>query len=189
MTSVAPRHVRIGLILLFVLLAPLLARALGVSTYLQAEQLRALMGRAGPFGPLAFVAVFVVAVVAQVPGFAFVLTAPALFHLPEAWLLCFVASNLAVILNFALVRKFGGQPLSSELERPTLRRLFRELDRHPIRTVAILRTLTIMFPPVTGALALTQLSSRDHALGSALGMVLPVTALLLSAAAVIELVP
>jgi hypothetical protein len=38
-----------------------------------------------------------------------------------------------------------------------------------------------MFPPVTSALALTSLRARDHFLGSALGMLLPVTALVLAA--------
>ena len=38
----------------------------------------------------------------------------------------------------------------------------------PIRTIALLRVVTIMFPPVTGALALTQVSAKDHAIGSAL---------------------
>ncbi|HVZ34716.1 MAG TPA: hypothetical protein VG963_19945, partial [Polyangiaceae bacterium] len=104
----------------------------------------------------------------------------ALFQLPEAWLLCFVASNVAVVLNFELVRKLGGQPLQG-VQQPWLRKLFGALDAHPIRTVALLRTVTVMFPPVTGALALTQISSREHALGSALGMLLPLTAVLLAA--------
>jgi uncharacterized membrane protein YdjX (TVP38/TMEM64 family) len=124
--------------------------------------------------------VFVGAVVSQVPGLVFVFAAPALFHLPEAWFLCFVASNLAVILNFELVRRIGGQPLG-KIQQPWLRKLFGALDAHPIRTVAILRTITVMFPPVTGALALTQISAREHAVGSAIGMVLPLTAILVAA--------
>lgn len=170
------------------LLAPLLARALGAESLLSTEMLRGLMSQAGPLGWLAFVVVFVGAVVGQVPGFAFVIAAPALFQLPEAWLLCFVASNIAVMLNFAIVRRIGGQPIAA-IERPTLKRLFAELDQHPIRTVALLRILTVMFPPVTGALALTRVRARDHAIGSAIGMLLPVTALLLGAAALLEVAP
>jgi uncharacterized membrane protein YdjX (TVP38/TMEM64 family) len=188
MTRELSKNARIGIVLLLLVLAPLAARALGVGAQLSTEQLRELMGRVGPLGPLAFVTFFVGAVVGQVPGFAFVIAAPALFHLPLAWALCFVASNVAVILNFAIVRKFGGQPLA-KLERPTLRRLFAELDQHPIRTVALLRTLTVMFPPVTSALALTRVRARDHAIGSAIGMLLPLTAILLAAAALIEIAP
>ncbi len=170
-------------------LAPFAARVLGLTTQLSAEHLRALVAQAGAWGPLAFVVVFVGAVLGQVPGVGFVIAAPALFGLSKAWTLCFVASNVAVILNFALVRRLGGQPLSELRERPRLRRLFAQLDRHPIRTVALLRLITVMFPPVTGALALTQVRARDHALGSALGMLVPLTAMVLAAAALVGALP
>lgn len=184
----ATRRKRLLLVLLLLLLAPLLVRLTGVSEQLSVGHFRALVAEAGAWGALAFVGLFIGAVVAQVPGIAFVAVAPTLFQLPEAWLLCFVASNAAVVLNFALVRRLGGQPFA-ELTSPRLRRLFGQLDQHPVRTVALLRTLTVMFPPVTGALALTRVSARDHALGSVLGMVLPVTVILLAAAAIAEAIP
>jgi uncharacterized membrane protein YdjX (TVP38/TMEM64 family) len=168
---------RLAIALLVVVGAFLAGKALGLDRYFEADRLREMVAQAGAWGPLAFVALFVGAVVGQVPGLVFVFAAPALFHLPEAWLLCFVASNLAVILNFELVRRIGGQPLGN-IEQPWLRKLFDALDAHPIRTVALLRTITVMFPPVTGALALTQISSREHAVGSAIGMVPPLTAIL-----------
>jgi uncharacterized membrane protein YdjX (TVP38/TMEM64 family) len=168
---------RLVIALVGIIAAYLLGKSLGLDRYFATEQLRELVSHAGPWGPIAFVGLFVGAVVSQVPGLVFVFAAPALFHLPQAWLLCFVASNLAVMLNFELVRRIGGQPLRS-IEQPWLRKLFGALDAHPIRTVALLRTITVMFPPVTGALALTQISSREHALGSAIGMVLPLTAIL-----------
>ncbi len=180
MPSAANKTTRLAIALCGIVGAFVAARALGLEHYFQANELRAMVSQAGPWGPLAFVMVFVGAVVSQVPGLVFVLAAPALFHLPEAWVLCFVASNLAVIVNFALVRRLGGQPLSG-IRQPWLRKLFGALDTHPIRTVAILRTITVMFPPVTGALALTQISAREHALGSAIGMVLPLTAILVAA--------
>jgi uncharacterized membrane protein YdjX (TVP38/TMEM64 family) len=182
------KRLRVALLLGLLVLAPIVMRATGLTSQLSVSHFRALVAQAGTWGSLAFVLVFVGAVVLQVPGFAFVIVAPTLFQLPEAWLLCFIASNLAVVLNFAVVRKFGGQPFKN-LESPRLRRLFGQLDRHPVRTVALLRTLTVMFPPVTGALALTRLSARDHAVGSALGMLLPVTAILLVAAAIVQVVP
>jgi uncharacterized membrane protein YdjX (TVP38/TMEM64 family) len=182
------KKVRIAVVLALLVLAPLIAQWSGLTEQLSVERLRALVANAGAWGALAFLGVFVLAVVAQVPGIAFVAIAPTLFHLPEAWALCFLASNVAVVANFALVRRFGGQPFA-ELESPRLKRLFAQLDAHPIRTVALLRTLTVMFPPVTGALALTRLGARDHAIGSALGMLLPVTAILLVAAALVEVVP
>lgn len=179
---------RLQVVVLLLVLAPILARVTGLSAQLSAEHFRALVAAAGAWGALAFVGVFVGAVVAQIPGFAFVIVAPTLFQLPEAWVLCFVASNAAVMLNFAMVRRLGGQPFA-ELESPRLRRLFGQLDQHPVRTIALLRTLTVMFPPVTSALALTRVSARDHAVGSVLGMVLPVTVILLAAATLAGALP
>jgi len=146
--------------------------------YLHASRMRQAVDSAGSFGSVLFVAIFVAAVLAQIPGIPFVLIAPALFPLPKAWFLCTLASNISVLLGFELVRRIGGSPLA-EIEQPLLRRILASLDTRPVLSVTLLRTLTIMFPPVTSALALTQLRARDHALGSAIGMLLPVTALLL----------
>ncbi len=166
------------LIALFVTLY-LLGRALGLTAYLEPARLRATMADAGAWGAGLFVAIFVASVVAQIPAFMFVVFAPALFPRWQAWLLCVFASNVAVVLNFELVRRIGGQPLA-EIEKPWLRRLFASLDSRPIRSVALLRVITIMFPPITSALALTQLGAREHAIGSFVGMLLPITGLFLA---------
>ena len=179
MESAAPlsRNIRLILVLSLVVGLSVVVRVSGLSQWLDSARIQEIVAQAGPWAPLAFVALFVGAVVSQVPGMLFVLVAPALFRLPLAFALCFIASNLAVTLNFEIVRRLGGQPLA-QIENPYLRRLFERLDAHPVRTVALLRTITIMFPPVTSALALTQLRSRDHALGSAIGMLLPILAIL-----------
>jgi uncharacterized membrane protein YdjX (TVP38/TMEM64 family) len=181
MPDPANKTVRLAVALSLIVGAYAAVKVLHLEAYLNAERLRALVAEAGPWGPLVFVAVFVGAVVAQIPGFFFVAAAPALFHWSMAWILCLFASNLAVILNFELVRRVGGQPLA-DIQKPWLKKLFDTLDSHPIRTVAMLRVVTVMFPPVTGALALTRISAREHALGSLVGMLLPVSAILLAAA-------
>jgi uncharacterized membrane protein YdjX (TVP38/TMEM64 family) len=175
----------VGIFLTLLTLAPLFAPLLGLDTRSSVDQLRTLVAHAGAWSWLAFVVLFVLVVVAQIPGFAFVIAAPTLFRLPEALLLSVVASYLAVIVNFAVVRRFGGQPLA-QVERPMLRRLFAQLDAHPVRTVAVLRLITVMFPPVTSALALTQVRARDHALGSLLGIPLPIAGILLASGALVQ---
>jgi uncharacterized membrane protein YdjX (TVP38/TMEM64 family) len=177
MQAVVSRRARLLIIGLVIVVASVLVRTTGLSSWLSHAGIRQLVESAGPWGPLAFVVVFVGAVVSQVPGLIFVAVAPLLFRLPEAWALSFLASNLAVVVNFEVVRRLGGQPLA-ELEHPRLRALFDRLEAHPVQTVALLRTVTVMFPPVTSALALTSLRARDHFLGSALGMLLPITLVL-----------
>lgn len=182
------KHTRALAVVIALIALPVLFRVCGLTDLLSPTQLRHLVDRAGQWGALAFVTLFVGAVVGQIPGLPFVLAAPALFRLPVAWVLCFTASNLAVAVNFALVRRFGGQPLA-EVKRPRLRLIIDKLDDHPIRTVALLRFLTLVFPPVTSALALTRLRARDHAIGSAIGMLIPITVMLVVASAVLEGLP
>jgi len=169
---------RLSLVVVAIALLYALGKWLGFDQYVHAARLQKAVADAGNLGPALFVAIFIAAVVAQVPGIPFVLAAPLLFPWPKAWLLCTLASNVAVIVNFELVRRIGGRPLA-EIQHPWLKGIMSSLDARPVRAVALLRTLTIMFPPVTGALALTRLRARDHALGSALGMLIPVTLLLL----------
>jgi uncharacterized membrane protein YdjX (TVP38/TMEM64 family) len=166
------------LAIVLIVIVTVAVRASGLAAWLDQGRVQEMVDRAGAWGPLAFVALFVSAVVFQVPGpgLLFVAIAPALFSLGEAWLLSVLASNVAVVLNFEIVRKLGGQPLA-RIESKGLNRLFARLDRHPVQTVALLRTVTVMFPPVTSALALTKLRARDHFVGSAVGMLLPITAL------------
>lgn len=166
-------------ILIIAVLAALYAggRALGIDHYLHADTLRTEVAAAGPLGPLLFLAIFIGAVLAQIPGIPFVILAPALFHWPMAVFLSFLASNIAVLLNFEIVRRIGGNALA-EVKNPYLQKILATLDSHPVRAVFLLRLITIMFPPVTGALALTNVSRRDHAVGSGLGMVVPICLLL-----------
>lgn len=167
-------------ILILCVLAALYAggRALGIDHYLHADNLRTAVAAAGPLGPLLFLAIFIGAVLAQIPGIPFVILAPALFHWPMAIFLSFLASNVAVLLNFEIVRRIGGNALA-EIKNPRLRKILDSLDAHPVRAVFLLRLATIMFPPVTGALALTNVSRRDHAVGSVLGMIPPIAFLLM----------
>ena len=76
---------RIAIVLSLLVLAPVIVQTSGLSSQLSVAHLRELVGQAGTWGALAFLAVFVAAVVAQVPGIPFVALAPTLFRLPEAW--------------------------------------------------------------------------------------------------------
>jgi uncharacterized membrane protein YdjX (TVP38/TMEM64 family) len=160
-------------------------KALGLDQYLHGPRLREAVAQAGTFGPLLFLSIFIGAVLAQIPGIPFVLLAPALFSWPTAFLLCLLASNVAVMINFELVRRIGGNALA-EIKQPRLQRILASLETNPIRAVFLLRLLTIMFPPVTNALALTRLSTRDHAIGSALGMIIPIGLLLIASRLLIQ---
>lgn len=180
------KHKRPLLVITLIVVITLVLRSTSFAAFFDRGHVEEMVARAGPWGPLAFVVLFVAGVAVQVPGLLFVAIAPALFELDQAWLLSMLASNLAVVLNFELVRRLSGQPLA-EIESKELRKLFDRLDERPVQTVLLLRVVTVMFPPVTTALALTKLRGRDHFIGSLLGMLLPITALIFAARFLVSL--
>jgi uncharacterized membrane protein YdjX (TVP38/TMEM64 family) len=71
------------------------------------------------------------------------------------------------------VRGVGGQALTA-IERPLIKRILARLDRRPILVVAILRVIFFSAPWLNYSLALTQLRFRDHLIGTAIGITIPV---------------
>jgi uncharacterized membrane protein YdjX (TVP38/TMEM64 family) len=173
-----PPRARATLLVAACVAALLCVRFTDLGAALSSEAVRTQVERAGVYGPLAFSGLFVVATLAQVPGIPFLILAPALFGTLPATALCVPLAHVAVALNFELVRRLGGRGFPPP-RASFLTRLFAQLADHPVRTVALLRGITIMFPPVTSALALTTVSRRDHFLGTLLGMTPPVLLLML----------
>ena len=157
------------LVLTALVLAYVLIRVTGVGEWLEVERMRLWVADLGPLAPLAFLALFVAGVTLQIPGLIFVLATPALFSAPVAVTISVVGGNLATSANFAVVRAMGGKPHNPE-PGSRLDRAFRQLTTRPVRAVAVIRLVGLMFPPLTAALAITPLRARHHALGTALGL-------------------
>ena len=147
--------------------------ATGVTDDLSVESLRAWLAEAGPAGVLGFFAAFALGTLLHVPGSLFIVAAALAWGQLGGGLIALVGAQLSVIFAFFFVRLLGGR-LLAEVERPLVRRLLARLDRAPVRTVAALRLLFWVSPPVTYALALSRVPARAHALGSALGLIPPV---------------
>src|SRR5262249_49126259 len=85
---------------------------------------------------------------------------------------------VSVTVSFIVVRTIAGQPLAC-VQRPIVRRLLSQIDKRPVAVGAILRVMLQTAPPLNYALAMTQVRLRDHLIGSALGLPLPITAMAL----------
>lgn len=166
--------IRLGVLALGVLLSLVIAHATGLTEYMTRENVRALIVGLGPVGVLVFVALFVVGELAHVPGWVFIGAAILAYGRGLGGLVGYLGALAAVAVAFVVVRAIGGQALTS-IRRPFLVRVLLEVDRRPIAAVTVLRILLIMTPALTYALALTRIRFRDYMLGSALGLVLPIT--------------
>jgi uncharacterized membrane protein YdjX (TVP38/TMEM64 family) len=132
-----------------------------------------LVRSAGAWGALALVGLFGLGAVANVPGLVFVGAAVTLYGGERGFLVALAGAIVAVNLTFVLGRATGlGN--SRLLERPLIARVVAWLHRRPVLSVSLLRLLVAVSPPVNYALSLTRLRFRDFALGSALGLVVPI---------------
>lgn len=140
---------------------------------LSTARVRELVQHAGVAGVGIFLLAFAVGELLHVPGLVFVGTAAMAWGRFAGGAIAYGGALVAVTVAFFIVRGVGGQPLA-EVKRAWLRAMLAQLERRPIRTVALLRLVLWLAPPVTYALALSPVRYRDYAIGSALGLALPI---------------
>lgn len=161
----------VALALVAALVAGVVLHALGVVSLEPASIVTWVRG-AGVWGAALLVAAFALGTLANVPGLVFIAAAVTLYGPVLGYAVALVGAIAAVNLTFALGR-FTRLGSSKVLERPMLKRVMHLLHERPILTLTVLRALVLVSPPVNYALALTRLRHRDYAIGSALGLVLP----------------
>ena len=144
----------------------------GVSEYLTRQNIAHFMQSLGVWGFLLFLVVFALGELVHVPGFVFIFAALIAYGRVWGAVAGYVGALLAVTLAFFLVRIVGGRALS-EIQQPLIRKALGPLKKHPIRTVALLRSVLWFAPALNYALGLSPVRYRDYIIGSAIGFVVP----------------
>jgi uncharacterized membrane protein YdjX (TVP38/TMEM64 family) len=124
-------------------------------------------------GLVLFVVLFSLGNLIQIPGWIFL--AAAVLTLGELWggAVTYVAAVVSCMLTFLAIRTIGGNALRLLRNRLAVR-LLRELDAHPVRSVALLRTLFQTAPALNYALAMSGIEFRRYVAGTLLGLPLPI---------------
>lgn len=151
-----------------------LARAFGLSD-LSVDRIRHVVVEAGALGVAAYLGAFALGILAQVPGIPFLIAARLAWGPATGVVLAYLGALVAASVTFVVVRSVGGRALTELKWAPARKALARLVDR-PIRTVAGLRLLFLLSPPLNYALALSSVRYRDYLAGSALGLAAPVAA-------------
>ena len=173
MTDRRRRVIRLGVLLALVIALVVIGAQSGLRARFTVENIRAMAVASGVWGMLGFCAAYCIGGLLYLPGLVFLVAAVLAWGELLGAGIAYVAALLTVVVSFVLVRSAGGN-LLGESPRPLVRRVLSTLDAHPIRAVFILRLVFWSSPPLNYALALTSLSFRNHLIGSALGLVLPV---------------
>ncbi len=138
------------------------------------ETVTELVRSSGGWGIAVFMVLVVVSNLAQVPAWVLVLGAGVVWDPIPCWVTSYVACLLSAAITYEVFLRAGGEGLK-QVDKPWIKRILDGIHARPVRGVALLRALFMIAPPVTVALALSGLRRRDHMLGTALGVLVPLT--------------
>ena len=164
------RKWRIPALLLFAAAILALARILNLASVLR-ESL-AWISRLGPWGPAAFVLLYVVCTLLFIPGSILTLGAGAVFGIAWGTVYVSVGSTLGSILAYLIGRGVARGWIEGKIHaRRKFEAISRAVAREGWKIVGLLR-LSPLFPfnLLNYALGLTRISFRDYALASWIGM-------------------
>lgn len=124
-------------------------------------------------GLLAFVLLFSLGNLAQIPGWIFLVAA--VLALGRIWggVVTHVAATISCLFSFFMIRLVGGDALR-QFDNAAARKIFMRLDAQPVRSIVYLRLMFQTMPALNYALALSGVRFRHHLLGTLLGLPLPI---------------
>ncbi|MCG8391530.1 MAG: VTT domain-containing protein [Pseudomonadales bacterium] len=163
------RLIMLAMILALVLIAVELT---GLREQLSLSFLRSQLEANPVTGFVVFVLVFVIGNLIQLPGWLFLAAAILALGTVMGGLATYVAACVSCLATYVLVRGLGGSALR-EIQSPLARRILAQLDRHPVRSVALLRLLFQTMPALNYTLALSGVRLRHYMIGTLLGLPLP----------------
>ncbi|MEC9397751.1 MAG: hypothetical protein VX475_09040 [Myxococcota bacterium] len=169
------KQTRRRLLLLVVILVGLwvLGRQLGLDELATPAAMSEYIKGLGPWGVVVFVGLWTVYVQMQLPGVVFVIAAMLLYGPLQGAVVSWFGGMFVIAVTHVFIRGIGGTPLA-ESKRAWVRKVLSRIEQHPVRTVAILRSVFVMNPAINYPIILGGMSFRQHMTGSALGLIFPV---------------
>ncbi len=124
-----------------------------------------------PFGPTLFIIITVLVILIQVPGLVMVVAAGLVYNFWEGCAYCLIACTIGTSLTFLISRFFLKEYFRPKLEKSLLGGYLVEMERNGIKTVALLRVLLTMAPPLNWLLGATDIRVRDYVIGTFIGLI------------------
>lgn len=160
-------------VLLFAAMLLASAEGLGLRDAGNVAALRDVLTAHRVLGFGAYVLLFALGNLAQIPGWLFLAAAVWAFGALWGGVITYVAAVLSCLLACGVVQRIGGSALR-EIRHPLARRLFAGLDAHPLRGIVLLRLIFQTAPALNYTLGLAGVRWRDNLLGTLLGLPIPI---------------
>lgn len=164
---------RLGLLTAAGVAVYVIGRMTGVIGDVDPESIRTAVEDAGALGVVVFVAAFALGLFFHVPGMVFVVAGVLIWGRALGFPVALLGAVVAVSFTFLIVRRAGGQALTT-IDKPFVKKVLGQLDARPIRTVIVLRCLFWLAPAMNYALAMSTVRFKHFVVGSAVGLVVPV---------------
>ncbi len=142
--------------------------------YIGSSQLSSALLELGCWGVPAFLFCFVIGGLVQIPGVIFVIAARLAFGPTIGFVLGYAGAVLAITAGFCMVRALRGDTEPS----PTLKlawaqRMLEKAEARPVATIATLRLVLFLSPPLNVGLGFSSVRFRHYVVGSAIGIIIP----------------
>ena len=124
-------------------------------------------------GLMLFVLLFSLGNLIQIPGWVFLAAAVLTLGRVGGGVVTYVAAVTSCAFTFVTIRALGGDALRLLKNRVAVR-ILRELDAHPIASVALLRILFQTVPALNYALAMSGIKFRTYLIGTLVGLPVPI---------------
>ncbi len=165
--------IKLSLFFVFIITVFMIKQFTPIGDKMTIENMQLLFEPMGNWGIALFVAIFIVGLALQLPGFVLIGASVVLFGTILGTIIAYGSSVLAVIVSFYFARMIGGNALA-EIKSHRVQNILNKLESNPVKTIIILRSVMWIAPPLNYALAFSKVSSRKYIIGSAVGLVLPI---------------
>ena len=170
---VLERYKGLFVVLLFLLVLLAIAQLTGLRDNVNPAFLRQTLSGHQWGGLLAFVLLFCLGNLAQIPGWIFLASAVLVLGRSVGGLVTYISAVTSCAITFWTVGFMGGAALR-RFDNKVATRLLDQLQAHPVRNIVILRTIFQTLPALNYTLALSGTSFKNYMAGTLLGLPLPI---------------
>lgn len=164
------RTLKFAFLVLLIIAMIVAIKFTSLGSYLNKEDIDALVQSSGYFAPLVFVLIFGIGTAMFLPGSVFIAIGAYIFGTILGTLLNVVGHVIGAILTFYVVRTLGHEFVKN-IKSETLKRYNKLLRHHGFATVFYLRLCFCPFAILNTAAGLSSIRFRSFMLGTTLGVI------------------